>query len=73
MSVAISKLLYTNRNAKASKISYVLNPLSVPAQKVKKRLIFNQSHVNKQIFKEKIRFDGWKVMLEYLETKDYFF
>ena len=35
----------------------------MPAQKVKKRLILNQRHVNKQIFKEKIRFDDWKVII----------
>ena len=35
----------------------------MPAQKVKKRLILNQRHVNKQIFKEQIRFDDWKVTI----------
>ena len=35
----------------------------MPAQKVKKRLILNQRYVNKQIFKEQIRFDDWKVTI----------
>ena len=35
----------------------------MPAQKVKKQLILNQRHVIKQIFKEKIRFDDWKVLI----------
>ena len=73
MSEEISKLLYANRIAKTSKISYVVNPLSPPAQKDKKRFILNIPHINKHIFKENIRIDDWKGMLEYLQTQDYFF
>ena len=52
MSQAISKLIYTNRIAKTSKIFDVLNPLSVTVQKVAKWLIINLPHANKHIFKE---------------------
>ena len=35
-------------------------------------LILDLRHVNKLIFREKLRFDDWRVMLEYLQTQDYF-
>ena len=52
MSEEISNLICTNRIAKSIKISYVVNPLSVTAQKVVKRLIINLPHTNKHIFNE---------------------
>ena len=51
----------------------VVNPLSVSVQSSgKKRLILDLRYVNKHIFKQKFKFEDWRVTLDYFEKGCYF-
>ena len=69
----IQKLLDTGRIVETKVIPYVVNPLTVSEGKDKKRLILDCRHINPHIFKEKCKFDDWKVMLEFVEQGGYMF
>ena len=38
-----------------------------------KRLILDLRHVNKHVYKDKVKFDDWKVMEQYLQQGGYMF
>ncbi|VDI76706.1 Hypothetical predicted protein [Mytilus galloprovincialis] len=53
---------------------YVVNPLSVATQKSgKKRLILDMSQLNKHIKREKIKFEDWKLAIQYFDKDMYLF
>ncbi len=66
-SKAIKELLNTGRIKEVSHIPYVVNPLSVSEKCEKLRLILDLRLVNFHVYKDKIRFDDWKVMESYLD------
>ena len=46
----------------------MINPLSVSVQSCgKKRLILDLRYVNQHIFKQRIKFEDWRVRLDYFE------
>lgn len=49
-----------------------MNPLSVSVEENKKRLL-DLRHVNLHIRKEKIKFDDWKVMEDFIEQGGFMF
>ena len=52
----------------------VVNPLSVSVQpNGKKRLILDLRHVNKHVWKEKIKFEDYRTALQYIEKQGYMF
>ncbi len=69
---SILELLETGRIKECRKPPKVVNPLSVSVQgkdqhgKEKLRLILDLREVNKHVFKDKIKFDDWKLMEQYL-------
>ena len=66
--------LKTERILEVSHPPFVVNPLSVSIQSNgKKRLILDLRHINKHIFKDKIKIDDWKVLHEYIVQNGYIF
>ena len=59
---AIQELLDTGRIKEVETPPVVVNPLSVSSKNGKERLILDLRHVNKHVYKQKIKFDDWKVM-----------
>jgi len=71
---AIQELLETDRIKQVSEAPYCVNPLSVATQRNgKKRLILDVSEVNKHVYKEKIKFDDWRTMSDYIESNQYMY
>jgi len=71
---AIKELLDTGRILEVNQKPYCINPLSVATQSnCKHRLILDLGHVNKHVFKDKIKFDDWKIMNEYVNDNNYSF
>ena len=65
---ALNELLATGR------VPYVVNPLSVSIQRNgKKRLILDLRHVNKHVYKDKIKFDDWKTMEDFVVKQGFLF
>lgn len=54
-------------------IPYIVNPISVSVNNDKKRLILDLRHVNKHVYKDKIKFHDWKVMKDYLKPNNFLF
>ena len=52
---------------------HVVNPLSVSTKSEKKRLILDLRYVNQHIYKEKVKFEDWKVATEFLSPEGYMF
>ena len=69
----IKVLLRTGRIIETEKVPFVVNPLSVSFRNEKKRLILDCRHINPHIFKERVKFDDWKVMLQFVEQNGYMF
>jgi len=71
---AIKELLDTGRILEVNQKPYCINPLSVANKSNgKHRLILDLGHVNKHVFKDKIKFDDWKIMNEYVNDNNYSF
>ena len=71
---AISELLSSKSVVKVDKPPYVVNPLTVSINaKGKKRLVLDLRHVNPHVWKEKIKFDDWKIALNYIEKGKFMF
>ena len=51
----------------------VVNPLSISTNKGKKRLILDLRYVNNRLWKEKVKFEDWKVFQNYLSRDGYIF
>ena len=71
---AITDLLSKGLIEECSNIPYVVNPLTVSVQNnEKKRLILDLRHVNKHLWKSKIKFEDIKVAMNFIEKDFYFF
>ena len=70
---AIMELLNTGRVKEVQTPPHVVNPLSVSSKNGKERLILDLRHVNKYVFKQKIKFDDWKTMEHFLSEGGYVF
>jgi len=70
---AVQELLDTDRIREMAVPPHVVNPLSVSTKGGKKRLILDLRYVNQNIYKEKIKFEDWKVVKEFLSPQGYMF
>ena len=69
---AINELIFSGRVLELKQKPHVVNPLSVSVQKSgKKRLILDLRHVNQFLEKEKVKFEDWKVALNYFQKGSY--
>ena len=51
----------------------MVNPLTVADNGKKKRLVLDLRHINKCLVVDRIKFDDWKVALQYANVNDYMF
>ena len=71
---AISDLLKSSLIVKCKEMPHVVNPLTVSVNaKGKKRLVLDLRHVNPHVWHEKIKFDDWKVALDYINKGCFMF
>ena len=71
---AISELLRSNSVIEVNEMPIVVNPLTVAINaKGKKRLVLDLRHVNLHIWKEKIKFDDWRVAIDYIDFGSYMY
>ena len=71
---AVEELLNTGRIKELKNPPYVVNPLSVSENGSHKLpLILDLRCVNKHVFKDKIKFDDWKILQDFLEPTDLLF
>ena len=71
---AVKQLLNKGRIKEVKILPYVVNPLSVSGNGSQKlRLILDLRYVNKHVFKDKIKFDDWKIMQDFLQPTDLLF
>ena len=73
VSKAIKELLDTGRIRELETPPLVVNPLSVSSKNGKERLILDLRHVNKYVYKQKIKFDDWKIMEQFLTEGGFVF
>ena len=74
VSEAVSDLLKKNLIVECSDKPCIVNPLSVSVQSSGKlRLILDLRYINKFLWKQKIKFDDWKVMEQLLTEGGYVF
>ena len=67
----IAELLQTKCIVKVPSKPFIVSPLSVAQNRTKKRLILDLSVLNKYVKKDKIKFEDWKIALQYFQ-KDSF-
>ena len=71
---AILELLRTKAIVELAEAPAVVNPLTVAINaKGKKRLVLDLRHVNLHIWKERIKFDDWRVALDYVESNSFMY
>ena len=71
---AVKELLNAGRIKEVKNAPYVVNPLSLSENGNQKlRLILDLRYVSKHVFKDKIKFDDWKIMQDFLEPTDLLF
>ena len=71
---ALNELLATGRVVETTRIPHIVNPLPVSVQRNgKKRLILYLRHVNKHVYKDKIKFDDWKTMEDFVVKQGFMF
>ena len=68
---AILDLLSTGSVVERSFVPYVVNPLTVAKNKDKNRLVIDLRYVNPHVWYDKLKFEEWKVALEYINPGDY--
>ena len=73
VSSSIQELIRTKRVVEAPFIPKVVSPLSVSSNKGKKRLILDLRYVNKHVWKDKVKFEDWKIFQRYLKKDGYVF
>ncbi|CAC5360929.1 unnamed protein product [Mytilus coruscus] len=70
----VSELVSTGCVVEVPFQPHVVNPLSVAIQKsCKKRLILDLSVLNKSIKKDKIKFEDWKIAVQYFQKDSYMY
>ena len=71
---AISELVNSGCVVQVPFQPFIVNPLSVATGKTgKRRLILDLSNLNKSIKKEKIKFEDWKIAIQYFEMNSFLF
>ncbi|VDI19346.1 Hypothetical predicted protein [Mytilus galloprovincialis] len=74
VSEAITDLLRNNCIVQVKSRPHVVNPLTVSVQSSgKKRLILDLRLVNEHVWKSKIKFEDWRVALQYFDRNNYTF
>ena len=74
VSQAVAELLLNNCIVQVKTRPHVVNPLTVSVQKTgKKRLIIDLREVNKHVWKNKIKFEDWRVALQYFEKNNHMY
>ena len=67
VSEAVLELIDSGRVVQVQDKIYMINPLSVAENHEKKRLIFDLSFLNNFIKKEKVKYEDWKIAIQYFE------
>ena len=67
----ITDLINTGRVKKAENVPHTVNPLSISEKSVKLTLILDLRHVNMHVYKDKIKFEDFDDMLNYVQTMFY--
>ena len=71
---AVFELLKSNRVVQTPFKPWIVSPLSVSTDKLgKKRLILDLRILNKFLWKQKVRFEDWKIASEYFEKDSFCF
>ena len=71
---AVFELLKSNRVVQTPFKPWIVSPLSVSTNKLgKKRLILDLRILNKFLWKQKVRFEDWKIASEYFEKDSFCF
>ena len=70
---SLRELIVSKRVVEVSFKPTVVNPLSVSSNKGKKRLILDLRYVNLHIWKDRVKFEDWKVFSNYLTKDGYLF
>ena len=70
---SIDELVRTKRVMEVPFVPKVVNPLAVSTNKGKKRLILDLRYVNNHLWKEKVKFEDWKVFQNYLSRDGFIF
>ena len=64
--IMIDELVRTKRVVDVPFVPKVVNPMSLSTNKGKKRLILDLCYVNNYLWKEKVKFEDWRVFQHYL-------
>ena len=72
VSAAIAELLESGRISKM-KDPAVVNPLTVSEKGMKKRLILDLRHVNLYLWKDRVKYEDWKTLRNYLRPGSFMF
>ena len=71
---AITELVNNSAVLEVPFVPHVVSPLSVSVNSSgKKRLILDLRHVNQSVWKEKIKFEDWRIFRSYINTGGYLF
>ena len=73
VTASIRDLHESNRIVELHSKPHVVSPLSVSANKEKKRLILDLRYVNQHLERKRVRFEDWKVFQNYLVEDGYLF
>ena len=73
MESELKELLNSGRILEVSTLPHVVNPLSVSISGEKLRLMLDLSYVNLFVYKDRIKFEDWKIMEEFVEKFDFMF
>lgn len=74
VSLAVSDLLNNGCITEVKDKPVVVNPLNVSIQRSgKKRLILDSREVNKHIYKQDIKFEDWKIALQYCDKNSFMY
>ena len=69
----ITELLKSKSIIETSEKPYVVNPLTVATSTKKKRLVLDLRHINSCSVLDHVKFEDWKVALQYAKLNDYMF
>ena len=70
---AITDLLKSGSIVESKVKPFVINPLTVAQNSTKKRLVLDLRHVNKCLVIDHVKFEDWKVALQYANLNNYMF
>ena len=73
VSSSIQELIRTKRVVEVPFIAKVTSSFSVSSNKGKKRLILDLCYVNRHVWKDKVKFENWKIFENYLQKNGYVF